>query len=251
MQSDPKQLARGKVSFRASDRRRVAVASLVVQWVWRMSVLPSSPEQGSRESPLHLAVRWGLYRLAELLLCQPGGLMAVNMPNDEGVSPLQLAQTGGNAKLLELLKQWDNRRDDPSWICIPTMNLTRSLWLSPPNPLATPPAGLSQVWANRSHLLRFCHDTENLTLTVRQNLRWASEERRRSDILLLRERLRDEDFLREVGLVWVILNGCVLSVNNKKLLLTEHYLDNFNYEMVLSRRILHNFLNYSSLNELT
>lgn len=31
--------------------------------------------------------------------------MAVNMPNDEGVSPLQLAQTGGNTKLLELLKQ--------------------------------------------------------------------------------------------------------------------------------------------------
>lgn len=66
-------------------------------------IFPLSPEHGNRESPLHLAVRWGLYRLAELLLCQPGGLMAVNMPNEEGLTPLQLAQTVGNAKLLELL----------------------------------------------------------------------------------------------------------------------------------------------------
>lgn len=69
---------------------------------------------------------------------------------------------------------------------------------SPPNPLATPPAGLSQVWADRSRLLRFCHDTGNLTLTLRQNLRWSSEESRHADILLLRRRLRDNNFLREV-----------------------------------------------------
>lgn len=102
-------------------------------------------------------------------------------------------------------------------VLIRLLTLLTSLWCSPPNPLATPPAGLSQVWANRSHLLRFCHDTGNLTLTVRQNLRWASEESRRSDILLLRDRLRDEDFLREVGLVWVVLSGCVQGVNSKKL----------------------------------
>lgn len=71
---------------------------------------------------------------------------------------------------------------------------------SPPNPLATPPAGLSQVWVDHSHLLRFSHDTGNLTLTVRQNLRWSSEQCRHADILLLRERLRDDDFLREVSL---------------------------------------------------
>lgn len=72
-------------------------------------------------------------------------------------------------------------------------------YCSPPNPLATPPAGLSQVWADRSRLLRFCHDTENLALTVRKNLRWSSEQSWHADILLLRDRLRDDDFIREVS----------------------------------------------------
>ncbi|KAG8011833.1 Rho guanine nucleotide exchange factor 28, partial [Nibea albiflora] len=158
----------------AMDRRvALAMANLDIPQNWNVLGSQSGDEHGLRESPLHLAVRWGLYCLAELLLCQPGGLMAVSLPNEEGVTPLQLAQTEGNTELLELLTH-------------------------PPNPLATPPAGLSQVWADRSRLLRFCHDTGNLTLTVRQNLRWSSEESRHADILLLRDRLRDDDFLREI-----------------------------------------------------
>ncbi|XP_049907349.1 rho guanine nucleotide exchange factor 28-like isoform X2 [Epinephelus moara] len=158
----------------AMDRRvALAMANLDIPQNWNVLGSNSGEEHSLRESPLHLAVRWGLYRLAELLLCQPGGLMAVSLPNEEGVTPLQLAQMAGNTELLELLTH-------------------------PPNPLATPPAGLSQVWADRSRLLRFCHDTGNLTLTVRQNLRWSSEESRHADILLLRDRLRDEDFLREI-----------------------------------------------------
>lgn len=31
--------------------------------------------------------------------------MAVSLPNEDGVTPLQLAQTAGNAELLELLTQ--------------------------------------------------------------------------------------------------------------------------------------------------
>ncbi|XP_020791379.2 rho guanine nucleotide exchange factor 28-like [Boleophthalmus pectinirostris] len=149
----------------------LAMANLDIPHSW--NVLGSQSEHNRRESPLHLAVRFGLCRLAELLLCQPGGLMAISLPNEEGVTPLQLAQTTGNSELLELLTH-------------------------PPNPLTTPPAGLSQVWADHSRLLRFCHDTKNLTLTVRQNLRWSSEESRHADILLLRDRLHDEDFLREI-----------------------------------------------------
>ncbi|KAM8885904.1 rho guanine nucleotide exchange factor 28-like isoform 2-T2 [Spinachia spinachia] len=161
-------------SRRAMDRRvALAVANLDIPRSWNVLGSHGGDERTPRESPLHLAVRWGLFQLAELLLCQPGGLMAVSLPNQEGVTPLQLAQTAANAEILELLAQ-------------------------PPNPLATPPAGLSQVWADRSRLLRFCHDSGNLTLTVRQNLRWSSEESRHADILLLRERLRDQHFLTEI-----------------------------------------------------
>ena len=72
---------------------------------------------------------------------------------------------------------------------------------SPPNPLATPPAGLSQVWADRSRLLRYAHHSENLTLTVRQNHVWNQNPpwNRHNDIRILRERLGDENFLREVS----------------------------------------------------
>ncbi|XP_030593764.1 rho guanine nucleotide exchange factor 28-like isoform X2 [Archocentrus centrarchus] len=154
-------------------RVALAMANLDIPPNWNVLGSHSGDEHSPRESPLHLAVRWGMCRLAELLLCQPGGLMAVNLPNEDGVTPLQLAEAAGNTELLELLS-------------------------NPPNPLATPPAGLSQVWADRSRLLRFCHDTGNLTLTVRQNLRWNSEESRHADILLLRDRLRDEGFLRGI-----------------------------------------------------
>ncbi|XP_053726398.1 rho guanine nucleotide exchange factor 28-like isoform X2 [Synchiropus splendidus] len=165
----------GQQSSRCAADRRVtlAMANLDIPQNW--NVLGSHSREGRhhKESPLHLAVRWGLCRLTELLLCQPGGLLAINLPNEDGVTPLQLAQSSGNRELMDLLTR-------------------------PPNPLATPPAGLSQVWADRSRLLRFCHDTGNLTLTVRQNLRWSSEESRHADILLLRDRLRNEGFLREI-----------------------------------------------------
>ncbi|KAM4578693.1 rho guanine nucleotide exchange factor 28-like [Fundulus diaphanus] len=158
----------------AMDRKvALAMANLDIPPKWNVLGSQHGNECSPRECPLHLAVRWGLYRLAELFLCQPGGLMAVSLPNEEGVTPLQLAQNTGNTEILELLT-------------------------NPPNPLATPPAGLTQVWVDRSRLLRFCHDTGNLTLTVRQNLRWSSVEGRYADILLLRKRLRDENFLREI-----------------------------------------------------
>ncbi|XP_068166197.1 rho guanine nucleotide exchange factor 28-like isoform X3 [Antennarius striatus] len=158
----------------AMDRHvALAMANLVIPQSWNVLGSHSGDERSMKESPLHLAVRWGLYQLSELLLCQPGGLMAVSLPNEEGFTPLQLAQMADNTRLMELLTH-------------------------PPNPLATPPAGLTQVWVDQSRLLRFCHDTGNLTLTVRQNLRWSSKESRHADILLLRDRLGDKNFLKEI-----------------------------------------------------
>ncbi|XP_018592200.2 rho guanine nucleotide exchange factor 28 isoform X2 [Scleropages formosus] len=146
-----------------------AMANLDYPYSW--NVLGSQPgeELQPKETLLHLAVRLGLSRLLQLLLCQPGGLMAVALPNEEGDTPLLLAQRSGRRGLLELLN-------------------------NPPNPLATPLAGMSQVWADSSRLLRFCHETETLTLTVQQ----ISSINQQTAILLLRKCLRDDNFLREI-----------------------------------------------------
>ncbi|KAJ8380376.1 hypothetical protein SKAU_G00011540 [Synaphobranchus kaupii] len=146
-----------------------AMANLDYPYTW--NILGSQPGVvlRPRESLLHLAVRLGFLCLTELLLCQPGGLMAVAMANEEGDTPLQLAQRSGHGALLELLT-------------------------NPPNPLVTPLAGVSQMWADSSRLLRFCHESEALSLTVRR----APDQNQRAHILLLRKSLRDSNFLREI-----------------------------------------------------
>ncbi|XP_072570519.1 rho guanine nucleotide exchange factor 28 isoform X2 [Paramormyrops kingsleyae] len=146
-----------------------AMANLDYPYSW--NVLGSQPgeELQPRESLLHIAVRLGLPRVLQLLLCQPGGLMAVVLPNEEGDTPLKLAEQSGQQALLELLT-------------------------NPPNPLTTPLAGMSQIWADSSRLLRFCHESERLTLTVQR----ASDRNRQAGILLLRKRLKDDHFLREI-----------------------------------------------------
>ncbi|KAJ8405671.1 hypothetical protein AAFF_G00316510 [Aldrovandia affinis] len=146
-----------------------AMANLDYPYTW--NVLGSQPGEvlQPRESLLHLAVRLGFLHLSELLLCQPGGLMAVTMPNEEGDTPLKLAQQSRQCALMEMLT-------------------------NPPNPLVTPLAGVSQVWADSSRLLRFCHESNALTLTVRQ----APEQNQVADFLLLRKSLRDNNFLREI-----------------------------------------------------
>ncbi|KAG9355048.1 hypothetical protein JZ751_001761 [Albula glossodonta] len=146
-----------------------AMANLDYPYTWNILGSPPGEVLRPRESLLHLAVRLGFLHLSELLLCQPGGLMAVAMPNEEGDTPLQLAQRTGQSALLELLT-------------------------NPPNPLVTPLAGVSQVWADSSRLLRFCHESNALTMTVRR----APERNQRANILLLRKSLRDDNFLKEV-----------------------------------------------------
>lgn len=54
-----------------------------------------------RESLLHLAVRWGLPKLSQFLVCLPGGVQALALPNEEGSTPLDLALNGGHSKLVE------------------------------------------------------------------------------------------------------------------------------------------------------
>ncbi|XP_056126789.1 rho guanine nucleotide exchange factor 28 [Rhinichthys klamathensis goyatoka] len=138
--------------------------------------------QSAQESLLHVCVRLGFVSVSEFLLCQPGALMTIRSANQDGDTPLQLAQQTNQDALIQLFKQ-------------------------PPNPLTTPLAGVSHVWAGKSHLLRFSHASGMLSLSVCVSESSCSTKTLQSSILLLRECARDTVLLNKI-------KG--LSVNTKR-----------------------------------
>lgn len=57
------------------------------------------------ESLLHVCVRLGFVSVSEFLLCQPGALMTIHSANQDGDTPLQLAQQTNQLTLIKLFKQ--------------------------------------------------------------------------------------------------------------------------------------------------
>ncbi|XP_059949024.1 rho guanine nucleotide exchange factor 28 isoform X2 [Mesoplodon densirostris] len=116
-----------------------------------------------RESLLHLAVRWGLAKLSQFLLCLPGGVQALALPNEEGATPLDLALHGGCSKLFEDITNFQGRR-------------------SP---------GFSRVQLSEDASLRYIHSSETLTLTLNHTAEHLLE----ADIKLFRKYFWDRAFL--------------------------------------------------------
>ncbi|XP_008585285.1 PREDICTED: rho guanine nucleotide exchange factor 28-like, partial [Galeopterus variegatus] len=116
-----------------------------------------------RESLLHLAVRWGLAKLAQFLLCLPGGAQALALPNEEGSTPLDLALHGGHSKLVGDITNFQGRRS-PSF---------------------------SRVQLNEDAVLQYLHSSETLTLTLHHTAEHLLE----ADIKLFRKYFWDRAFL--------------------------------------------------------
>ncbi|XP_070425912.1 rho guanine nucleotide exchange factor 28 isoform X9 [Equus przewalskii] len=116
-----------------------------------------------RESLLHLAVRWGLAKLSQFLLCLPGGVQALALPNEEGATPLDLALRGGHSKLVEDITNFQGRR-------------------SP---------GFSRAQLSEDASLRYIHSSETLTLTLHHTAEHLLE----ADIKLFRKYFWDRAFL--------------------------------------------------------
>ncbi|KAM9679844.1 rho guanine nucleotide exchange factor 28 isoform 3-T5 [Dama dama] len=116
-----------------------------------------------RESLLHLAVRWGLTKLSQLLLCLPGGVQALTLPNEEGATPLDLALCGGYSKLVEDITNFQGRR-------------------SP---------GFSRLQLSEDASLLYIHSSETLTLTLNHTAEHLLE----ADIKLFRKYFWDRAFL--------------------------------------------------------
>uniref|UniRef100_A0A8C9AAK7 Rho guanine nucleotide exchange factor 28 n=1 Tax=Prolemur simus TaxID=1328070 RepID=A0A8C9AAK7_PROSS len=119
-----------------------------------------------RESLLHLAMRWGLAKLSQFLLCLPGGAQALALPNEEGATPLDLALHGGHSKLVEDIKNFQGRRS---------------------------PA-FSRVQLNEEASLHYVHSSETLTLTLNHTAEHLLE----ADIKLFRKYFWDRAFLVKV-----------------------------------------------------
>ncbi|XP_074215869.1 rho guanine nucleotide exchange factor 28 isoform X2 [Camelus bactrianus] len=116
-----------------------------------------------RESVLHLAVRWGLAKLSQFLLCLPGGVQALALPNEEGATPLDLALHSGHSQLVEDITNFQGRR-------------------SP---------GFSRVQLSEDASLQYIHSSETLTLTLNHTAEHLLE----ADINLFRKYFWDRAFL--------------------------------------------------------
>lgn len=60
----------------------------------------SEPTQ--KETLLHLVMKLGLIELSQFLAAQPGGSVALTLPNADGATPLDLAVQNGHSKLVEV-----------------------------------------------------------------------------------------------------------------------------------------------------
>nr|XP_019938029.1 PREDICTED: rho guanine nucleotide exchange factor 28-like [Paralichthys olivaceus] len=169
-----------------------------------------------KETLLHLAVRLGLVHLSRFLIHQPRGQRALTSPNQEGDTPLQLAQRDGQHAVFRVLA-------------------------ASAGPGVGPAPGVCSVWSDTSRTLRFCPGTNSLTLTVRQ----APGSCPQDDIMVLRDRQEDRSIVRLINVLRADGEGEerskdeALSVDegiSKELRVEEHLLlDNvFEEQLVLS-----------------
>ncbi|XP_023401309.2 rho guanine nucleotide exchange factor 28 [Loxodonta africana] len=116
-----------------------------------------------RESLLHLATRWGLAKLSQFLLCLPGGVQALALPNEDGATPLDLALHAGHSKLVENITNFQGRHS----------------------------AGFSRLQLSEDAFLQYAHSSGTLTLTFNHTAECLLE----ADIKLFRKYFWDKAFL--------------------------------------------------------
>ncbi|XP_044123150.1 rho guanine nucleotide exchange factor 28 isoform X4 [Neovison vison] len=141
----------------------LALTHLELPLEWTVLGISSLEVSLCRESLLHLAMRWGLPKLSHFLLCLPGGVQALSLPNEEGATPLDLALQAGHSKLVEDITNFQGRR-------------------SP---------GFSRVQLSEQAFLQYLHSSETLTLTLNHTAEHLLE----ADIKLFRKYYWDRAFL--------------------------------------------------------
>uniref|UniRef100_A0A452HUH5 Uncharacterized protein n=1 Tax=Gopherus agassizii TaxID=38772 RepID=A0A452HUH5_9SAUR len=121
------------------------------------------PESNHKETLLHLTGRLGLVKLSRFLLSQPGGPLALALPNEGGATPLDLASQNGHSRLVEIF-----------------MNFQGSHSID-----------ISRAEISECAFLQFVHSSGTLTLTFNHTAEHLLE----SDIKLFRKYFWDRTFL--------------------------------------------------------
>ncbi|XP_060692070.1 rho guanine nucleotide exchange factor 28 isoform X1 [Hemiscyllium ocellatum] len=144
------------------ENMTAAIENLELPPSWNLLGKWAGKEICYKETLLHVSVRLGLYKFSQFLLCQPGGMQAAIVPNEEGVMPIDLALQNGMHCLVEFLKDIENSR-------------------------VTPSVGISKTYGDSHKLQKRRSGPNTFILTVANKIRHSLE----SDILLLREYIHD------------------------------------------------------------
>ncbi|XP_053474284.1 rho guanine nucleotide exchange factor 28 isoform X3 [Ictalurus furcatus] len=152
-----------------------AVSNMYSLLEWNNHKTQESQAPRQMETPLHIAVRLGLYHLTLFYLHQSGGQEMATLPNEEGHTPTELAQSRGHAATISALANLSAcSEESPVW--------------------------MSQIWADESHLLRLCPLTTSFILTVKNRINFDPQR----SIQLYREKHRYlESHMQEVVLTEV------------------------------------------------
>ncbi|XP_068190406.1 rho guanine nucleotide exchange factor 28 [Antennarius striatus] len=142
------------------------------QWKNTDSQPREAAELQPKETLLHLSVRLDLIHLSRFLIHQPRGQRALTSPNQEGDTPLQLAQREERHEMFRVLT-------------------------TPPGPAVGPVPGVWCLWSDSSSMLRFCPGTNSLTLTMKQMPGFSPQD----GITILRNKLGDHRILKLINVL--------------------------------------------------
>ncbi|XP_048705262.1 rho guanine nucleotide exchange factor 28 isoform X5 [Caretta caretta] len=141
----------------------LAIAHEELPPTWNVLGNCSEDESNHKETLLHLTVRLGLVKLSQFLLSQPGGPLALALPNEAGATPLDLASQNGHSRLVEIFMNFQGSHS----------------------------FDISRAEISECAFLQFVHSSGTLTLTFNHTAEGLLE----SDIKLFRKYFWDRTFL--------------------------------------------------------
>ncbi|XP_039400635.1 rho guanine nucleotide exchange factor 28 isoform X1 [Mauremys reevesii] len=141
----------------------LAIAHEELPPTWNILGNCSEDESNRKETLLHLTGRLGLVKLSRFLLSQPGGPLALALPNEGGAIPLDLASQNGHSRLVEIFMNFQGSHS----------------------------FDISRAEISECAFLQFVHSSGTLTLTFNHTAEHLLE----SDIKLFRKYFWDRTFL--------------------------------------------------------